>query len=155
MPYHEISETLLVRSSSSIDPAAIDDLCGLRIAVVSDSQERALVKGTGEYAGRGLSAACTARHRAPISAPAFLSPYEAVAAVRAGDVDGYLEDSVTSYYYRDYYRDDLRRVDGVVDVTDQLVIVLRSGAGSDLKAAIDVALAELVRDGLIERTAPE
>jgi ABC-type amino acid transport substrate-binding protein len=151
MPYHEISEALLVQYSGSIDPAVIDDLCGLRIAVIDGYEEQALVAGTGGYAGHGLSAACTASHLAPITALAFLGADDAVAAVLAGDVDGFLTDSVIAYYHRSK----LRRVDGVVDVTDQLVIVLRSGAGSDLKAAIDVALADLVRDGFLERTFTE
>ena len=49
----------------------------------------------------------------------------------------------------------LRSIDGVVQGTDQLVIVLRHGAGGDLEAAIEAALATLVRDGFLELTFTE
>lgn len=154
VPYHEVSETLFVQPGESEDPAAIRDLCGRRIAVLDGSDEQAHIAGTGGYAGEGLSAACAANDMEPIAAHVVASVDDAVAAVLAGEVDGLLGDSVLDSPYQEPGHV-LRSVDGVVAGTDQLVIVLRSGAGSDLKAAIDVALADLVRDGFLERTFTE
>ncbi len=144
VPYLEIFEAILVAKAKTGTITAVNDLCGKRVAALGGSAEEAIIAGSGDYTGRGLSSACST----PIVAQSFTSDTDALAALADGTVDGFLAASPLAGYEMQQHGDVLVRVDGLTTASDSEVIVIRPGAGAaDLKSAVTTALNSLVQDG--------
>ncbi len=99
VPYFQAGQAFVVAKGNPMGIKTQDDLCGKLIAAETGTTEVDFLKGTGDYKGNGLSAACTAKGKAAIDIKEFPKDSDALAALTSGNVDAYFADSPVAGYY--------------------------------------------------------
>ena len=73
-------------------------LCGNTVAVQNGTTELDFLQGTGDFAGKGLSAGCVKAGKAAITIKQFDKDNDALLALQAGTADAYFADSPAAGY---------------------------------------------------------
>jgi polar amino acid transport system substrate-binding protein len=99
IPYFQAGQSFVVAKGNPKAIKVEDDLCGKLIAAETGTTEIDYLKGTGDYAGMGLSAACESKGKAAIDIKEYPKDSDALAALTSGNVDAYFADSPVAGYY--------------------------------------------------------
>ncbi len=145
IPYFRAGMTFVRRHGSAATIHTELDLCGLRVAVQSGTIQVQVVNGSGDYEGRGLSAACARHDKPPIELHEFEKDDEALAALRDDEVDAYFVDSPAAGYHVVQEPDTYSLTGLTLEVAEQGISVPHDRRG--LRAAIRAALASMMADG--------
>lgn len=89
IPYREGVGHVIVRAGNPLAIVELTDLCGRSLAVVAGTVHIEMVRGTGDYAGRGIDDQCTAASAPAVNIVEFPAQREAEDALAQGDVDAY------------------------------------------------------------------
>jgi polar amino acid transport system substrate-binding protein len=99
VPYFQAGQSFVVAKGNPKAIKTEDDLCGKLIAAETGTTEVDYLKGTGDYEGKGLSAACQSKGKAAIDIKEYPKDSDALAALTSGNVDAYFADSPVAGYY--------------------------------------------------------
>jgi polar amino acid transport system substrate-binding protein len=99
VPYFQAGQSFVVAKGNPKAIKTEDDLCGKLIAAETGTTEVDYLKGTGNYEGKGLSAACESKGKAAIDIKEYPKDSDALAALTSGNVDSYFADSPVAGYY--------------------------------------------------------
>jgi ABC-type amino acid transport substrate-binding protein len=128
------------------------DLCGLKVGVISGSEEEAAAMGTGSFAGKGVFSTCGAAGK---SAPA-IKPYPteetAVVGMIAGETDAQFVDSSVAADENYFYK--AGQVAVVANATDSAVayVVAVANGKPVVRAAVQKAFDAMNADGSLTTT---
>ncbi len=145
IPYFQAGQAFILRRGN---PAGIHtelDLCGRRVGAQSGTVQVDVVLGTGENAGQGLTTACAEHGKPAILLREFDKDDEALAALKADDVDTYFVDSPAAGYHVVQDSDGLELADLTLDVAVQGISVPKDRPA--LNEAVRTALASMMDDG--------
>ena len=90
IPYREGVGHVIVRAGNPRAIVELTDLCGRSLAVVAGTVHIEMVRGTGDYSGRGIDDQCAAASAADVNVIEFPAQREAEDALAGGDVDAYV-----------------------------------------------------------------
>ena len=99
IPYFQAGQEFVVLAGNPDNIATTTDLCGKAVAAESGTVEADHIAGTGDYAtSGGLSQACTAAGKKPITLKTFTADTQALLALQAGTVAAHFTDSPVAGY---------------------------------------------------------
>src|SRR5262249_4084028 len=124
-----------------------DDLCGKTIAAESSTTEVDYLKGTGDYAGQGLSKACTDNGKAAINVKQFTKDNDALLALQTGKVDAYFADSPVAGYYTVQNPDKFELSGLTLGTALEGISVPKDDAHAQLDQAVQQTLIAMINDG--------
>jgi polar amino acid transport system substrate-binding protein len=99
IPYFEAGQSMVATKGNPDNINTTMDLCGLSAAAESGTTEADYLAGTGDYAGKGLTQACTAAGKKPITVVVTQKDTDALQQLQAGKVAVYFADSPVAAYY--------------------------------------------------------
>ena len=138
--YRQGSPHVIVQVANPLGIRELSDLCGRALAVVSGSVYVELVRGLGDFAGKGIDDQCRAAGKPVIDLREFPTQKEAEDALARGDADAYIgNDFVTVERPQDF-------------ALSAPLPPLRNGIGlrkgaSLLNAGVKAALGAMIDDG--------
>lgn len=145
IPFFQAGQAFVVAKGNPKGIKSVDDICGKTIAAENGTTEADYINGTGDYAGQGLSAGCTAKGEGAITLKTFSKDSDALLALQSGQVDAYFADSPVAGYYT-VQKPDLFELSGVtLDVALEGISVLPDHKG--LEQAVQQALISMINDG--------
>lgn len=144
IPYREGSVNVVVRAGNPLGIATLDDLCGRTAAIVAGTIYVDIVRGAGDYEGRGIDQGCDQAGRPPVGLSEHLTEADAVAFFGGGDADVFIGNEAVAV-----------ERPGEFDRSDAELPRLRNGIGhrmgaSALDEAVRSALRSLIEDGTYE-----
>jgi polar amino acid transport system substrate-binding protein len=148
VPFFEAGQAFVVRSGNPAGIYTEFDLCGKRIVAQKGTTEVDYVKGTGDYAGSGLSALCTDADKPHIVLDEAAKDDEALAALADGRADAYFVDSPAAGYHVIRNPGSFELSGLTLDEAEQGISVPKGKPG--LKRAIVAALESMFADGAYE-----
>jgi polar amino acid transport system substrate-binding protein len=99
IPYFEAGQSMVAAKGNPQNINTTLDLCGKSAAAESGTTEADYLAGTGDYAGKGLTQACTAAGKAAINVVVTQKDTDALQQLQAGKVAVYFADSPVAAYY--------------------------------------------------------
>lgn len=99
IPHFEAGQSFVVAKGNPKAINTLDDLCGKPVGAETGTTEVQYLNGTGDYKGKGISAACVAKGKGPIDVKEFTKDTEALSALLGSQVDAYFADSPVAGYY--------------------------------------------------------
>lgn len=146
IPYFRAGQSFVVAKGNPKAINVTDDLCGKVISAETGTTEVDYLNGTGDYKGKGLSAACTAKGLAAIDVKEFPRDTDALAALLGGQVDAYFADSPVAGYYTVQHADqfDLSPIPPLDPALEGISVAKDHTA---LRDAVKAALLSMVADG--------
>ncbi len=145
VPYFQAGQSFVVAKGNPAGIKTQDDLCGKKIAAETGTTEIDYLNGTGDYAGKGLSAACTAKSKAAINVQAFQKDSDALLALQSGQVDAYFADSPVAGYYTVQHPDQFELSGLTLDIAQEAISVPKDHQG--LEDGVVAALKSMMDDG--------
>jgi len=99
IPYYQAGQEFVVLTGNPDNIATTTDLCGKAVAAESGTVEADHIAGTGAYkSSGGLSQACVAAGKQPITLKTFTADTQALLALQAGTVAAHFTDSPVAAY---------------------------------------------------------
>jgi polar amino acid transport system substrate-binding protein len=153
IPYFEAGQSMVAAKG---DPQGINtpmDLCGKSAAAESGTTEADYLQGTGDYAGKGLTQACTAAGKQPINIVVTQKDTDALQQLQAGKVAVYFADSPVAAYYTVEHPDQFQLVGAVIEPIKEGIGVpcgqedCTNAPLSPVGAAVKTALDSMIKDG--------
>jgi polar amino acid transport system substrate-binding protein len=99
IPYFEAGQSMVVAKGNPQNVKTTMDLCGKAAAAESGTTEADYLQGTGDYAGKGLTKACTDAGKQPITVVVTQKDTDALQQLQSGKVAVYFADSPVAAYY--------------------------------------------------------
>ncbi|HMD87774.1 MAG TPA: ABC transporter substrate-binding protein [Anaerolineaceae bacterium] len=153
IPYFNAGQSFLVLKGNPSNINATTDLCGQSVAAESGTTEADYLQGTGDYAGKGLTQACTAAGKKPITTVVTQKDSDALQQLQANKVVAYFTDSPVAAYYTVQHPDLFQLTGTVLNATLEGIGV-PCGAADCTKAplspvgqAVQTALKSMMTDG--------
>jgi polar amino acid transport system substrate-binding protein len=147
IPFYQAGQSFVVAKGNPAGIKAQTDLCGKKIAAETGTTEVDYLKGTGDYKGQGLSAACTSAGNAAINTKAFGKDSDALLALQSGQVDAYFADSPVAGYYTVQHPDQFELSGVTLGVALEGISVAKDDAHKDLRDAVQQTLIAMITDG--------
>jgi polar amino acid transport system substrate-binding protein len=145
IPFFEAGQSFVVATGNPAGIKTQDDLCGKKIAAETGTTEVDYLNGTGDYAGQGLSAACTKAGKPAISVKGFGKDSDALLALQSGQVDAYFADSPVAGYYTVQHPDQFALSGVELGKALEGISVAKDKTG--LRDSVQQALLSMVNDG--------
>jgi polar amino acid transport system substrate-binding protein len=145
IPYFQAGQSFVVAKGNPKGIKVQDDLCGKAIGAETGTTEADFLNGTGDYAGAGLSAACTAKGLAAIDVHEYPKDSDALAALASGNADAYFADSPVAGYYTVQQPDQFELSGLTLDVAKEGISIPKPHTG--LRDAIVQTLIAMINDG--------
>jgi polar amino acid transport system substrate-binding protein len=145
IPFFQAGQSFVVAAGNPKNIKTQDDLCGKAIAAETGTTEIDYLKGTGDYKGQGLSAACTKGGKTAINIKTFAKDSDALLALQSGQVDSYFADSPVAGYYTVQHPDQFALSGLTLDVALEGLSVNKTNTG--LRDAVQAALVSMINDG--------
>lgn len=150
IPYFKAGQSFVVAKGNPKAINAVTDLCGKSVGAETGTTEVQYLNGTGDYKGKGLSAACTAGGKAAITIREYTKDTEALSALLGSQVDAYFADSPVAGYYVVQHADQFE-LSGIppLDPIKVGISVPRTPAGghSGVYDAVKAGLLSMIADG--------
>ncbi len=148
IPFFQAGQSFVVAKGNPAGIKTQDDLCGKKIAAETGTTEVDYLKGTGDYKGQGLSAACTSGGKPAINTKAFGKDSDALLALQSGQVDAYFADSPVAGFYTVEHPDQFE-LSGVppLGVALEGISVNKDPAHAELVSAVQQTLIAMINDG--------
>jgi polar amino acid transport system substrate-binding protein len=143
--YFQAGQAFVVAKDNPENIHTQEDLCGKSVAAETGTTEVDYLQGTGDYDGKGLSAACEAAGQEPIDVQTFQKDSDALLALQGGQVSAYFADSPVAGYYVQQHPESFELSGLSLDVIKQGIGVPKEKP--DLQAQVRRALSSMVRDG--------
>ena len=143
--YFQAGQSFVVAKGNPQNIKTQQDLCGKAIAAESGTTEFDYLNGAGDYAGQGLSNACTKAGRAKIDIKTFKKDSDALLALQGGQVDAYFADSPVAGYYSVQHPEAFELSGLTLDVAKEGISISKDKP--DLRAGVQRALSSMVTDG--------
>jgi polar amino acid transport system substrate-binding protein len=147
IPFYQAGQSFVVAKGNPAGIKAQDGLCGRKIAAETGTTEADYLKGTGDYKGQGLSAACTKAGKPAISTKTFGKDSDALLALQSGQVDAYFADSPVAGYYTVQHPDQFELSGVTLGVALEGIALQKDDAHKDLRTAIQQTLIAMINDG--------
>jgi polar amino acid transport system substrate-binding protein len=147
IPFYRAGQAFVVAKGNPAGIKTQDDLCGKKIAAEAGTTEEHYLKGTGDYKGQGLSAACTKGGKPAISAKTFGKDSDALLALQAGQVDSYFADSPVAQFYTVEHPDQFELSGVTLGVALEGISVAKDDAHKNLRTAVQQTLIAMINDG--------
>ncbi len=146
IPYFQAGQSFVVAKGNSAGINTTDDLCGKKIAAETGTTEVDYLNGTGDYKGKGLSAACTKAGKPAIDSKSFGKDSDALLALQAGQVDAYFADTPPAAYYTIQHPDQFQ-LSPIPPLAPAFAGISVLKSNTALRDAIDQTLVGMVNDG--------
>jgi polar amino acid transport system substrate-binding protein len=146
IPYFKAGQSFVVAKGNPSAINALDDLCGKSVGAETGTTEVQYLNGTGDYKGRGLSAACTAKGLAAIDIQEFQKDTEALSALLGSQVHAYFADSPVAGYYVVQHADQFE-LSPIPPLEPIKVGISVPKDKTGLRDAVKTALLSMVSDG--------
>jgi polar amino acid transport system substrate-binding protein len=98
IPYFAAGQSFVVAKGNPLNIKTVDDLCGKTVAAEKGTIEADNIVGAGDYAGAGLSKACTDKGKAAITLKEYDKDTDALLALSAGTVAVHFTDEPVAGY---------------------------------------------------------
>jgi polar amino acid transport system substrate-binding protein len=144
--YFQAGQSFVVAKGNPKSINTTDDLCGKAIAAETGTTEVDYLNGTGDYKGKGLSAACEAKGKGKIDVKEFPKDTDALAALLGGQVDAYFADSPVAGYYTVQHPDQFQ-LSGVPPLATALEGISIPKDKTGLRDGVKAALLSMINDG--------
>ncbi len=144
--YFQAGQSFVVAKGNPKGINTTDDLCGKAIAAETGTTEVDYLNGTGDYKGKGLSAACQSKGKGKIDVKEFPKDTDALAALLGGQVDAYFADSPVAGYYTVEHPDQFQ-LSGVPPLATALEGISVPKDKTGLRDGIKAALLSMINDG--------
>ena len=115
IPYFEAGQSMVAAKGNPQNINTTTDLCGKSAAAESGTTEADYLQGTGDYAGKGLTQACTAAGKQPINVVVTQKDTDALQQLQSGKVAVYFADSPVAAYYTVQHPDQFQVVGQVLE----------------------------------------
>ncbi|MGD0708329.1 MAG: ABC transporter substrate-binding protein [Anaerolineaceae bacterium] len=160
IPYFQAGQSFVTLKGNPDNIKSTMDLCGKSAAAESGTTEADYLQGTGDYAGKGLTQACTAAGKPAINVVVTAKDTDALQQLQAGKVVIYSADSPVAAYYTVQHPDQFElAAGGEVLEPVQEGIGVPCGTASDcttaplsaVGAAVKAALQSMMADGTYQK----
>jgi polar amino acid transport system substrate-binding protein len=145
VPYFKAGQSFVVAKGNPKAIKTKDDICGKTVAVQNGTTELDYLQGVGDYAGAGLSDACTKGGKAAITIKQFDKDNDALLALQSGIADLYFADSPAAGYYVTNHPDQFELSGLTLEVAIEGISVAKTN--TDLRDAVKTALLSMIDDG--------
>lgn len=145
IPYFQAGQSFVVAKGNPAGIKTEDDLCGKSVAAETGTTEIDYLKGTGDYEGKGLTAACQSKGNEPIDIKEYPKDSDALAALISGNTDAYFADSPVAGYYTVQQPDKFELSGLTLDVAQEGISVPKDK--NELRDAVATALKSMMDDG--------
>jgi polar amino acid transport system substrate-binding protein len=115
IPYFEAGQSMVAAKGNPQKINTTMDLCGKSAAAESGTTEADYLAGTGDYAGKGLTQACTAGGKQAINVVVTQKDTDALQQLQSGKVAVYFADSPVAAYYTVQHPDQFQIVGQVLE----------------------------------------
>jgi polar amino acid transport system substrate-binding protein len=149
IPFFQAGQSFVVAKGNPAGIKTEDDLCGKSVAAETGTTEIDYLKGTGDYAGNGLSAACQSKGKEAIDIKEYPKDSDALAALISGNVDAYFADSPVAGYYTVQQPDKFELSGLTLDVAKEGISVPKDK--NELRDAVATALKSMMDDGTYDK----
>ena len=153
IPYFEAGQSMVAAKGNPQGINTTMDLCGKSAAAESGTTEADYLAGTGDYAGKGLTQACTAAGKKDINVVVTQKDTDALQQLQSGKVAVYFADSPVAAYYTVQHPDQFQIVGQVLEPIAEGIGVPCGAADctnaplSPLGQAVKTALDNMKADG--------
>jgi polar amino acid transport system substrate-binding protein len=153
IPYFEAGQSMVAAKGNPQKINTTMDLCGKSAAAESGTTEADYLAGTGDYAGKGLTQACTAAGKQAINVVVTQKDTDALQQLQSGKVAVYFADSPVAAYYTVQHPDQFQVVGQVLEPIAEGIGVpcgttdCTSAPLSPVGAAVKAALDSMKADG--------
>jgi len=147
VPFYQAGQSFVVAKGNAVGIKTQDDLCGKKIAAETGTTEVDYLKGTGDYKGQGLSAACTTAGKPAITTKSFGKDSDALLALQSGQVDAYFADSPVAGYYTVQHPDQFELSGVTLGIALEGISVPKDDAHKDVGTAVQATLISMINDG--------
>ena len=153
IPYFEAGQSMVAAKGNPQNINSASDLCGKSAAAESGTTEADYLQGTGDYAGKGLTQACTAAGKQAINVVVTQKDTDALQQLQSGKVAVYFADSPVAAYYTVQHPDQFQIVGQVLEPIAEGIGVPCGQADctnaplSPVGAAVQTALKSMMADG--------
>jgi polar amino acid transport system substrate-binding protein len=156
IPYFQAGQSFVTLKGNPNKINTPMDLCGKSAAAESGTTEADYLQGTGDYAGKGLTQACTAAGKQPVTVVVAAKDTDALQQLQAGKVVVYSADSPVAAYYTVQHPDTFELAAGGQVLEPALEgIGVPCGSATDctnaplspVGAAVKAALQSMITDG--------
>jgi polar amino acid transport system substrate-binding protein len=145
IPYFQAGQTFVLRAGNPSQIHTQLDLCGKRVAAQAGTVQVDVVKGSGDHVGTGLSDECLELRKPPLLLHEYEKDDEALAALKAGEVEAYFVDSPVGGYHVVQDPQAIELAGLTLDVALQGISVPKDRP--DLHEAVRSALQSMMDDG--------
>ncbi len=115
IPYFQAGQSFVALKGNPDNINGPMDLCGKSAAAESGTTEADYLQGTGQYEGKGLTQACTAAGKQPITVVVTQKDTDALQQLEAGKVVIYSADSPVAAYYTVQHPDQFQVVGQIIE----------------------------------------
>jgi polar amino acid transport system substrate-binding protein len=153
IPYFEAGQSMVAAKGNPQNINTTLDLCGKSAAAESGTTEADYLAGTGDYAGKGLTQACTTAGKAAINVVVTQKDTDALQQLQSGKVAVYFADSPVAAYYTVQHPDQFQVVGQVLEPIAEGIGVPCGASDctnaplSPVGAAVKAALDSMKADG--------
>ena len=145
VPYFKAGQSFVVAKGNPKAIKTKDDICGKTVAVQNGTTELDYLQGAGDYAGAGLSDACTKGGKAAITIKQYDKDNDALLALQSAVADLYFADSPAAGYYVTQHPDQFELSGLTLDVSLEGISVAKTN--TDLRDGVKTALLSMIDDG--------
>jgi polar amino acid transport system substrate-binding protein len=146
IPHFQAGQSFVVAKGNPKAINTLDDLCGKSVGAETGTTEVQYLNGTGDYVGKGLSAACVAKGKGAIDVHEYTKDTEALAALLGSLVDSYFADSPVAGYYTVQHADQFE-LSPIPPLQPIKVGISVAKDKTGLRDAVKAALISMVNDG--------
>ncbi len=153
IPYFEAGQSMVAAKGNPQNISSPADLCGKSAAAESGTTEADYLAGTGDYAGKGVTQACTAAGKQAVNVVVTQKDTDALQQLQSGKVAVYFADSPVAAYYTVQHPDQFQVVGQVLEPIAEGIGVPCGAADctsaplSPVGAAVKAALDSMKADG--------
>lgn len=157
IPYFKAGQSMVVAKGNPENIKTTMDLCGKSAAAESGTTEADYLQGTGDYAGKGLTKACTDAGKQPITVVVTQKDTDALQQLQSGKVAVYFADSPVAGYYTVQHPDQFQVVGQVIEPIQEGIGVpcgqedCTSAPLSSIGQAVQAALKSMMEDGTYQK----
>jgi polar amino acid transport system substrate-binding protein len=145
IPYFKAGQSFVVAKGNPKKITSQDGLCGNTVAVQNGTTELDFLQGTGDFAGKGLSAACVSAGKAAITIKQFDKDNDALLALQAGTADAYFADSPAAGYAVANHASQFELSGVTLEVAIEGISVAKNH--THLRDAVKTVLLSMIADG--------
>jgi polar amino acid transport system substrate-binding protein len=151
--YFKAGQSMVAVKGNPLNINVPTDLCGQSVAAESGTTEVDYLQGTGDYAGKGLTADCTAAGKKPPTVVVTQKDTDALQQLQSGKVAVYFADTPVAGYYTVQHPDLFQLVGQVIDPAPVGISVpcgqadCTNASLTPLGQAVETALKSMMADG--------